>query len=77
MGAWQRSGWVTEYPGRSDRDTLVDFICAKCGTRIGVPDWQADDKPLLTNILRSARCKCKGRNTDSALARRARDKKIR
>lgn len=59
MAAWQRSGWVTEYPGRSDRDTLVDYLCDKCGMRIGIPDWQVEDPGLLKKILKTADCKCR------------------
>ena len=58
MGSWQRSGWVTEYPSHPDRDTLIDYTCAKCGTRIGVPQHLADDRDLLRRILKTAYCAC-------------------
>lgn len=59
MGSWKRSGWVTEYPSRPDCDTLVDYTCAKCGTRIGIPEWQVKDSDLLKKILKTAHCKCR------------------
>jgi len=58
MSAWMRSGWVTEYPTHPDRDALVDYICKRCGTRVGVPQHLADDSDLLRRILKTANCRC-------------------
>lgn len=58
MGSWKRTGWVVE---QHDRDTVVDYVCAGCGTRIGVLERQVEDSDLLKRILKSASCKCRKR----------------
>lgn len=75
--AWVRSGWVTDYPSRPDLDSLVDYICDKCGTRIGLPIQIDSDDQLKKQTLKTAMCKCKKPDHYSALARRARDRKPR
>lgn len=54
-GQWKRSGWITEKPGVYE---LVDYICDRCGTRIGVEPWQAKDRDLMKRLLQTAACKC-------------------
>lgn len=58
MPSWKRTGWVTE---KSDEYELVDFWCAACGHRIGIPQHQVEDSDLLKRILKSATCKCRKR----------------
>lgn len=58
MASWKRSGWVTERPGHYQ---LVDYICDRCGVRIGIPPEQTDDRDLLKKILKTASCKCRKR----------------
>jgi hypothetical protein len=54
-GSWKRSGWVVEKPGEYE---LIDYTCARCSTRIGVPKHLATDSNLLKQILKTAYCKC-------------------
>jgi hypothetical protein len=75
--SWVRSGWVTDYPSRPDLDSLVDYICDKCATRIGLSLQIENDDQLRKHALKTAQCKCKKPDHSSVLARRARDRKQR
>jgi hypothetical protein len=55
-GSWKRSGWVTEKPGEYE---LVDYVCSRCQTRIGIETKLVEKPDLIRRILKTAQCRCR------------------